>query len=245
MSSRYTLVLVLLLLVLALTAGGCADPRPILRLPAPTPIGRPVEPTPTLVPALASAAAGKATEGGASAPAVAPAQPPDASAGKDIFAQNCAACHGPDGKGAIPGTPDFTAPEFGRNEVPSDLFQVISNGKGAMPAWSGTLDEQQRWDVLFYVLDLGVSDEEVARGKEVYTQNCVACHGPDGKGVVEGTPDFTSPETVAGNSLATFFDAVTNGKGAMPAWGSILSEEDRWAALSYIRTLGYKSTHQP
>lgn len=245
MSSRYTLILVVLLLVLALTVGGCADPRPILRLPAPTPIGRLVEPTPTLVPALASAAAGKATEGGASVPAAAPAQPPDASAGKDIFAQNCVACHGPDGKGVIPGTPDFTAPEFGRNAVPSDLFQVISNGKGAMPAWSGTLDEQQRWDVLFYMLDLGVSDEEVARGKEVFTQNCVACHGQDGKGVIEGTPNFTDPAFWASRSMAQEFEIVTKGKGAMPAWESILSEEDRWAALSYMRTLGYKSTHQP
>lgn len=245
MSSRYMLALISVLLILALLVGGCADPRPILRLPAPTPIGRPVEPTPTLVPALAGAATGGAGEAGAEVPSVAPAQPPDATAGKEIFVQKCAVCHGQDGKGVVQGTPNFTSPDFERSAVPAQLFQTITNGKGAMPAWGSVLDEQQRWNVLFYELDFGVTDEMVARGKEVFTKNCATCHGEDGTGKIEGTPDFTDPAFWVSKSMAQRFEIVTNGKGAMPAWGSVLSEDDRWAALSYIRTFAYKSTHRP
>ncbi len=245
MSSRYILVLVSVLLILAMLMGGCADPRPILRLPAPTPVGRPVEPTPTLAPPLASIVAGSGGQAAVEIPNVAPAQPPDATAGKEIFAQNCVACHGQDGKGVVEGTPDFTSPDFERAAVPALLFQSITNGKGAMPAWGSVLDEQQRWNVLFYELDFGVTDEMVARGKEVFTQNCVACHGEDGTGAIDGTPNFTDPAFWVSKSMAQRFEIVTNGKGAMPAWGAVLSEDDRWAALSYIRTFAYTSTHQP
>ena len=245
MSSRYKVIVVISLLLVAVVLSGCGDPRPIKQLPAPTPIGRMVEPTPTLAPALAGAMGAQQSPQAAEVPAVAPASPPDATAGQEIFAQNCVACHGQDGKGVVQGTPDFTSPEYARNAIPAVLFEVITNGKGAMPAWGGVLDEQQRWDVLFYELDFGVTNEMVARGKEVFAQNCAACHGQDGTGVVEGTPDFTDPAFWASRSMAQEFEIVTNGKGAMPAWGAVLSEDDRWAAVSYIRTFGYTSTHQP
>jgi mono/diheme cytochrome c family protein len=34
------------------------------------------------------------------------------------------------------------------------------------------------------------------------------------------------------------FDAVTNGRPGtgMPAWGSVLTEQDRWSVVSYLRT---------
>ncbi len=246
MSSRYSVVWLAVILVLSVVIAGCASPHPWDRHPAPTPIGRVVGPPPTLVPALASAAA--PAEGGAPAaeiPAVAPAQPPDATAGEAIFAQNCAVCHGEDGKGIVQGTPDYTDPEYVRNVVPALLFEIITKGKGTMPAWEGTLDEQQRWDVLFYELDFGIKGEDIAKGKEIFAQNCAVCHGEDGKGIVQGTPDVTSPEFWVQASMADRFEVITKGKGAMPAWEGTLSEEDRWAVLSYMRTFGYKSIHQP
>ena len=245
MSSRYRVILVVSLLLVAMVVGACADPRPIKRLPAPTPIGRAVAPTPTLVPALAKAMEAGEEEGTAAVPAVAPAQPPDAVAGQKIFVQNCAVCHGKDGKGVVQGTPNYTDPNFVRNAVPAALFQTITKGKGSMPSWEGTLSEQQRWNVLFYELDFGIKDEDVAKGKQIFTKNCAVCHGKDGKGVVQGTPDFTSPAFWVKQSMADLFKVVSKGKGAMPAWEGTLSEADRWAALSYVRTFGYKSVHKP
>lgn len=48
--------------------------------------------------------------------------------GKEIYNQTCIACHGANGAGAFPGTPDFTKPD-GRLSKPDDvLFNNIVNG---------------------------------------------------------------------------------------------------------------------
>src|SRR5436305_551448 len=65
-------------------------------------------------------------------------QSPNAAA---VFAKNCAACHGADGKGnkAI-GTPNFLDPTFQRTQSDADFSNAIHNGKsGRMPPWSGKL----------------------------------------------------------------------------------------------------------
>jgi len=249
MVSGRKLALFSIMAVLLIILAGCGDPRPISHLPAPTPIPPKTEPTATLAPALAKAqeAAEKAaqmpTGGGEELPV--PAEQPDATQGAAIFAKNCVACHGQDGKGAIPGTPDFTSPDFLHKAVPGELFLVISNGKGSMPAWKGTLSEQDRWNVLFFELDHAITKDQIAKGKDIFTTNCAVCHGEDGKGVIQGTPDFTDPAFWARNSMAELFQVVTNGKGAMPAWKGQLTEQDRWDVLTYVRTFGYKSVHEP
>jgi mono/diheme cytochrome c family protein len=63
-----------------------------------------------------------------------------------LFQQNCAACHGPGGKGlAAVHTPDFTNPAFERSLSDQDITAAIRNGKarGRMPAWSGKLTDAQ------------------------------------------------------------------------------------------------------
>lgn len=249
MVSRRKLALFSIIAVLLIIAAGCSDPRPISHLPAPTPIPPRAEPTATLVPALAQAQAAAEKEvampagGGEELPV--PAEQPDATKGATVFTQNCVACHGEDGKGAIPGTPDFTSPEFVRTAVPGQLFISISKGKGTMPPWEGTLSEQDRWNVLFFELDQAITDDQVAKGKDIFTANCAVCHGDDGKGVIQGTPDFTDPAFWAKTSMAELFKVVTNGKGAMPAWKGQLSGQDRWDVLTYVRTFGYVSVHEP
>src|SRR3954470_3323418 len=87
--------------------------------------------------------------GGAQAPATAP----NASA---VFAKNCAACHGADGKGnpAI-GTPNFLDPSFQRTQSDADFSNAIHNGKsGRMPSWSGKLSESEIASLVTYVRNL-------------------------------------------------------------------------------------------
>jgi cytochrome c oxidase cbb3-type subunit 3 len=75
-------------------------------------------------------------------------------------------------------------------------------------------------------------------GRAIYDKHCIACHGKTGKGI--GTlPDLSNAATLAGRSDAQLFDKITNGgRGSgMPAWGSVLSEQQRWDVLAYIKTL--------
>jgi mono/diheme cytochrome c family protein len=60
----------------------------------------------------------------------------DASAGAQVFNQTCVACHGADGKGIMPGMPDFTAPH-GVLSLPTTVLEEritdgFSDGKAPM-----------------------------------------------------------------------------------------------------------------
>ena len=48
--------------------------------------------------------------------------------GKEIYSNTCIACHGGDGKGAFPGTPDFTRKDGALSKSDSTLINNISNG---------------------------------------------------------------------------------------------------------------------
>jgi mono/diheme cytochrome c family protein len=85
----------------------------------------------------------------------------------------------------------------------------------------------------------------VAQGKKVADVNCVSCHGAKGKGdgaaaaALNPKPaDWTSKKLQA-ESDGEIFWKLSTGRGAMPSW-KFLPENDRWALVGYIRSLGGK-----
>jgi cytochrome c oxidase subunit 2 len=61
--------------------------------------------------------------------------------GEDVYNSNCARCHGPDGEGG-------TGPELGGGAVAENMsleeqIDVITNGRGGMPAWGDELSESE------------------------------------------------------------------------------------------------------
>jgi mono/diheme cytochrome c family protein len=90
------------------------------------------------------------------------------------------------------------------------------------------------------------SDKNTAeQGEKIAKVNCVSCHGDKGKGngpaAVALNPkpaDWTSVR-VQKESDGAIFWKITTGRGPMPSWRH-LSENDRWAVVRYIRTLGGK-----
>jgi cytochrome c oxidase cbb3-type subunit III len=81
----------------------------------------------------------------------------DAAAGKKLYADNCAVCHRPEGKGNRElGAPDLTDGIwlFGSDEA--TIVDVITNSRGGvMPAWTGRLDPVTIKALAFYVHSLG------------------------------------------------------------------------------------------
>ncbi len=76
-------------------------------------------------------------------------------------------------------------------------------------------------------------------GKDIFNKNCKSCHGDIGKNnFVPLTPEPGDPasEKFSKNSDGDLFFKITNGKGAMPKFKDQLSESERWAVISYIRS---------
>jgi cytochrome c oxidase cbb3-type subunit III len=80
-----------------------------------------------------------------------------AARGQAIFADNCAACHGPDGKGNQEmGAPNLTDNIWLYGNAKDAVMQSIKTGRGGvMPAWEGRLDPVTVKELAVYVHGLG------------------------------------------------------------------------------------------
>lgn len=86
------------------------------------------------------------------------ATPDKIAKGKALFAANCAACHGPDGKGSQEaGAPDLTDPFWIYGGDFHSVFTTVWGGRqGHMPSWEKRLTELQRRILALYLVDLRV-----------------------------------------------------------------------------------------
>ena len=92
----------------------------------------------------------------------------------------------------------------------------------------------------------------IANGAELFTANCIPCHGPQAKGngvLAKTLPKqpvdlLTEPHT-AMHTAGDFFHWLTYGRfnGIMPAFGEKFSEEERWDLLNFLHanSRGYQS----
>jgi len=76
--------------------------------------------------------------------------------------------------------------------------------------------------------------------KSLFRQNCVKCHGLDGKGQttageLAGAPDFTDPEWQEGFADSQLKNSITHGDGQMPAFGKKLSKAQINSLVRYVR----------
>ncbi len=105
-----------------------------------------------------------------------------------------------------------------------------------------------------------VSADEVsiARGAQIFSTNCVMCHGIDGMGngtvaafLVKKKPADLTSALIQSKSDGTLFLSITNGifnpnntlfpdvefSGQMPPMNENLTVRERWDVVNYIRTL--------
>ncbi len=82
---------------------------------------------------------------------------PDLAKGKTIYAENCAACHGDDGKGNMElGSPSLVDKIWLYGSDKATIVNRIQNGGGGvMPSWGGRLDPVTIKSLTVYVHSLG------------------------------------------------------------------------------------------
>lgn len=105
-----------------------------------------------------------------------PKKAPDLAHGAQLFAENCAACHGATGHGDGPAaanldpTPtNFHAAERATQRSPLGLYNTITLGLDgtAMPSFS-KLSDSDRWALAFYVGSLYPDSAQLAAGKRLW-----------------------------------------------------------------------------
>ncbi|MBK8286738.1 MAG: cytochrome-c oxidase, cbb3-type subunit III [Ahniella sp.] len=162
--------------------------------------------------------------------------------GQNIFANNCAACHGSLGLGAV-GYPNLTDDDWLWGGSPDQILTTILNGRaGVMPAWGPALAEgNQLAAVSAYTLSLsgGERNELSVRGAATYNTLCVACHGADGKGMQAlGAPNLTDNVWLHGSDPAAITRIIAEGKtNQMPPHGPLLGDTRARLAGAYVWSL--------
>ena len=83
--------------------------------------------------------------------------PEAVAAGRLLFEDHCAECHGDNAEGGKKG-PSLRAPEV-QNAEPGSIFWLLTNGvvRKGMPVWS-RLPEPQRWQLVRYLKSLGIAE---------------------------------------------------------------------------------------
>jgi mono/diheme cytochrome c family protein len=148
--------------------------------------------------------------------------------------------------------------DFYRANSPYQVFQALDKGD---------LSASQKWDVVSYIWRSNTTPQALANGKELYLQNCAACHGENGAGdgvfaddlanagkasmqSMEGamdmsmqTPvDFTDAERMLGAAPALLQGKILRGGmgTGMPMWGSIFTEEHIWDLVAYLYSFQFE-----
>jgi mono/diheme cytochrome c family protein len=169
-----------------------------------------------------------------------------------LYHNYCSVCHGDRGDGRSraqnslkPPPRDFTnAGELTREA----MITITANGKPgtAMVGWKTQLSEAEIAGVVDYIRKtfmIVALDPKLLRGKTVYAQNCIACHGARGQGspmpIGGSVParDLASPQARAELTRERMVAAVTLGRPgtAMAGFGNRLPAGDIDNVVDYVR----------
>jgi len=94
-------------------------------------------------------------------------------------------------------------------------------------------------------IPMQLTKADLDRGQERYNIYCSVCHGMTGygdgiiarRGFNKPSPANYHQDRLRQAPVGHFFDVMTNGWGAMPAYAQQISVEDRWRIVAYLRAL--------
>jgi mono/diheme cytochrome c family protein len=148
--------------------------------------------------------------------------------------------------------PRLTAYQDGANRQPPEgtvargsLALAVAAPKAAVPGQVGSVGEDGF--PFTFSADPETRKKEIKdildRGESRFNITCLPCHGQlgDGNGMV-AMRGFRHPPTYHQERLrkaptSHFYDVITNGFGAMPSHAEVVTPEDRWKIIAYIRAL--------
>jgi cytochrome c oxidase cbb3-type subunit 3 len=165
--------------------------------------------------------------------------------GERLYASYCTQCHGSDA-GGVRGYPSLRDDDWLWGGEPERIKETILKGRqGVMPPWAAVLKDDGITQVSQYVLSLAGREHDAAAaaaGKTLYSTNCIACHGAEGKGnPLLGAPNLTDDVWLYGASPKAIEDIIRNGRsGQMPAHEEFLGHAKVHLLSAYVYSLSLK-----
>ena len=127
----------------------------------------------------------------------------------------------------VPATPAGAAPVAGADLAARFVSHAENNQPGMVPAYAG-LQLKNPYEG---------NAAAIATGAKLFVSyNCVDCHGADGSGAMG--PSLADGRWHFGGAPAEVFESIYQGRPeGMPAWGSLISPDQVWMLVSYVRSL--------
>jgi cytochrome c oxidase cbb3-type subunit 3 len=175
------------------------------------------------------------------------ADPAAMAIGQRLFLNNCAQCHGSDGRGSK-GFPNLTDSDWLHGGAPEKISETIHKGRvGVMPpmgAAVGTPDDVK--NLANYVLSLSGSPHDSLRaglGKSKFAA-CAACHGVTGAGnPALGAPNLADKVWLHGYGQEAIIAMINTGKtNQMPAQQGRLTDAQIHVLTAYVWGLPGRQT---
>lgn len=132
---------------------------------------------------------------------------------------------------------------------PSDVFAGLRTEDSSRSA-----SDAEVWNAIAYAWKHSAGDDAIARGQQLYTRDCAACHGETGRGdgpagrnlpgrtaidpkAKRGPADFTDASQMLGASDALLQGKILRGGmgTGMPEWRSLYTDQDMRDVISFIR----------
>ena len=152
----------------------------------------------------------------------------------------------------------FSSPDFYRASSPYQIFEGLD---------STDLTDAEKWDVVAYIWQSNTTADALTNGRELYAQNCAACHGESGGGdgvfaddlaaageasmqsmngsmdmAMQTPADFTDAKRMLGASPALLEGKILRGGmgTGMPMWGSIFTESQIQDLIAHLYSFQFE-----
>ena len=175
--------------------------------------------------------------------------------GKALFAVGCSSCHGLNGEGQQSG--EIQGPSLVGVGAAAVEFQVatgrmpLARPEEQAPVKPNRYSPEEVAALEAYVATLGpgpdvpapeaydpagVSEEDIARGGELFRTNCSACHNFEGAG--GALPGGKYAPSLIGIDNKRLYEAMLTGPQQMPVFSDeVLRPEDKRAIIGYLNQL--------
>ncbi|HEX2936903.1 MAG TPA: NrfD/PsrC family molybdoenzyme membrane anchor subunit [Bacteroidales bacterium] len=122
--------------------------------------------------------------------------------------------------------------------LPVSLVLLTISSYVSAQDWTVPEDKSQK------VSPFKFNSETVKSGEAIFQKNCVSCHGEPSKGSfnkdMQPSPGDPAGTKFQSETDGALFHKITTGRAPMPEFKNVLTEDERWQVIAYIRSFNPK-----